>query len=129
MKNYKKITLCVLTTLLVGSSQTQYVAAATVQDHTNVNEASKTVQRSSQTASVTINKGNTSVTIGFRYSDGTSVNLAGVSYDTRLYNIAITKNSFSGDSRIVEIVLTNKSDSSKISCGAWCNVYGETGTF
>ena len=56
MKNYKKITLCVLTTLLVGSSQTQYVAAATVQDHTNVNEASKTVQRSSQTASVTIIK-------------------------------------------------------------------------
>ncbi len=129
MKNYKKIILCVLTTLLVGSSQIQHVAAATMQDGASVNSVSETVQRRASSAVVNISKGGTNVTITFNYSDGTSVDFAGVSYNSKKYNIAITQNSFSGDSRRVQIVLTNKNDGSKITLGAWCNVYGETGTF
>lgn len=79
---------------------------------------------------VPVTKYSTTIWVHFSYSDGNSVEYLGVTHsDDTSYDFAVTKNVFNDNSRIVEITATNKFSGTKVIFGAWCDIYGQTGTF
>lgn len=119
MKFVKKFVACMLVLLLFSSSVMLYVEAA---------EAAKEIENQSSRTQVlvTVEKEGISAWFRFAYVDGSSVELD--YWDSTGGKPTITKNVFSGgDTRIVEAYVIR--DARRITFGAWCDIYGQTGSF
>lgn len=120
MKKTKKVIICLLAAILVCLQQIPTQAALL-----SVEEAA-----SSSEVVVPVTKYSTTIWVHFSYSDGNSATYLGISHSVGTsYEFRVTKNVFSDNSRIVEITATNKFSGTEIVFGAWCDIYGQTGTF
>lgn len=124
MKYLRKIVVCMLAVVMLNTQIMPCVEAAETQGNT-VAAQNEMEQTKATPPSVTSQKNGIIVVFIFSYVDGSSASL--VSCSASVGTVTITKNTFSGDSRIVEAVVTvgNK----QTTFGAWCDVYGQTGSF
>lgn len=124
MKNLKKAILVLMVGVLLFSGQQMQVNGATNEEND--------IMVTSFTNNVNVTKQGMTVSFVFYYSDGSTADIAEWSYNKSYnenYTFALTKESFSGDTETVVVVATNKKTGAQISFGAWCDIYGRTGTF
>ena len=117
MKHMMRNIACMVAVILLSGNMMPYVKAAT--------PVEETPQSMTQIASAAIQKGPIIAVFIFDYVDGVSATFVECRLNTGSYRI--TKNVFSGDSRIVEVVVTY--NNTETTLGAWCDIYGQTGAY
>lgn len=120
MKRFKRFLVSLLAMALLCGTSVVYVSAAENQ----AKSARANIYQDAQS-------GDASVTFTFSYSDGNSVKLVGASNNSRdKYNMPnAATSSFSGDTCYATAVLVNKATGAKVTLKAWCDIYGESGSY
>lgn len=123
MKDLKRFIVCLLSLAILCSSP------ATL----NVRAAETIVEDARTVASTPINilctKNGVSVRFYFVYSDGNSATLVAVLCETSGYIISAPSTHFDNDTRYASVIATNEYTGAQITLGAWCDIYGQMGTF
>ena len=122
MKALKKLIVCLMAvTLLCGSRPAAVCAAAEKEATDRSIDISVGVQYGKDVV----------VTFFFHYSDGNSAECTGyrATFSDKLYKVDFNGGSFSGDRATATATVTVISTQQKITLGAWCDIYGQTGSF
>lgn len=120
MKYLKRILVCILSLTILYNSPLAHVSAAV---------ESETLS-TSETIVVKSEKGDVSVLFYFTYSDGNSADLIAVICQNSNYDILNPPStSWNEYSRVATVVVTHKTTGAQVTLGAWCDIYGQTGTF
>lgn len=115
MKHLKKIIVCLLSVAILCSSQLTYVNAAASSENAVMSNTD-----------VYCEKEGIGVTFHFTYSDGSSASFTGAEITKGTGNISSTSH-FDNDTRYATAVVTTSSGT--ITFNAWCDIYGQTGSY
>lgn len=116
MKHLKKIIVCLLSVAILCSSQLTYVNAAAASENVVMSEKN-----------VSCSKNGIEVTFTFSYSDGNSASFIGARISNGTGSINSTSSHFENDTRYATAVVTTSSGT--ITFNAWCDIYGQTGSY
>ncbi len=78
---------------------------------------------------ILVEKDGAKVRFYFDYSDGNSAKLAAAISENRDYDIDPPESSFIGDRCYASVVVTHISTGKKFTLRAWCDIYGDLGTY
>lgn len=120
MKRFKKIIICMLSLAMLCGSQLLPVNASTVAENEVLSTTDVQVVRSE--------KDGVAVFFYFGYSDGSDAWLNRVSCLTTGCRLTSSSSHFSGDTCYATAVVTISSGA-QITLNAWCDIYGQTGSY
>lgn len=120
MKHFKKIFVCLLSLTILFSSQLMYTNAAVVVE----NE----VMSTTDSAIVYCSKDDVCFFFYFSYSDGNSASFVRGSCHGTGCTISSMSSLFDNDTCYATIIVTTASGA-QITFNAWCDIYGQTGSY